>query len=141
VQKLLDEGRITEDEALHHPQRSLVTRVFTGRPEDQPDLSLREVRTGDRLLLCSDGLTDYVTEETVGELVGHTDRTPGQVADGLVQTALRAGTRDNVTVVVVDVVPSGDGTTRPQVVGAASERRGTQVLSPPPTPAEKAAQL
>src|SRR5690606_8916235 len=64
-----------------------------------------------------------------------------QVADGLVQTALRAGTRDNVTVVVVDVVPSGDGTTRPQVVGAASERRGTQVLSPPPTPAEKAAQL
>ncbi|WP_134771972.1 PP2C family protein-serine/threonine phosphatase [Ornithinimicrobium flavum] len=140
VQKLLDEGRITEDEALHHPQRSLVTRVFTGRPEDQPDLSLREVRTGDRLLLCSDGLTDYVTEETVGELLRHPDRTPGQVADSLIQTALRAGTRDNVTVVVVDVVPSGDGTTRPQVVGAASERRGTQVISPP-TPAEKAAQL
>ena len=140
VQKLLDEGRLTEDEALHHPQRSLVTRVFTGRPEDQPDLSLREVRSGDRLLLCSDGLTDYVTEETVGDLLRETDRTPGQVADALIQTAIRAGTRDNVTVVVVDVVPSGDGTTRPQVVGAASERRGTQVISQL-TPAEKAAQL
>src|SRR5699024_10589847 len=63
VQQLLDEGRISEEEALHHPQRSLVTRVFTGRPEDSPDLSLREVRRDDRLLICSDGLTDYVTEE------------------------------------------------------------------------------
>lgn len=140
VQKLLDEGRIDEDEALHHPQRSLVTRVFTGRPEDAPDLSLRELRQRDRLLMCTDGLTDYVTEETVGELLRETDRTAGQVADALIQMALRAGTRDNVTVVVVDVVPSGDGTTRPQVVGAASERRGTQVLAPG-TPAEKAAQL
>src|SRR5690606_21573636 len=80
-------------------------------------------------------------EETVGDLLRETDHTPGQVADALVQTALRASTRDNVTVVVVDVVPSGDGTTRPQVVGAASERRGTHVIAPQSTPAEKAAQL
>jgi protein phosphatase len=140
VQKLLDEGRIGPEEALHHPQRSLVTRVLTGRPEDRPDLSLRELRQGDRLLLCSDGLTDYAAEETVGEILAQTDRTPGQVADELIQLALRASTRDNVTVIVADAVPGGTGTTKPQVVGAASERRS----APSPqalTPAEKAALL
>ena len=140
VQKLLDEGRIGAEEALHHPQRSLVTRVLTGRPEDKPDLSLRELRQGDRLLICSDGLTDYAAEETVGEVLAQTDRTPGQVADELVQLALRASTRDNVTIIVADAVSSGQGTTKPQVVGAASERRGTKP-SAHLTPAQKAAQL
>ncbi|MFX0537427.1 PP2C family protein-serine/threonine phosphatase [Ornithinimicrobium sp. Y1847] len=140
VQKLLDEGRIGPEEALHHPQRSLVTRVFTGRPEDRPDLSLRELRRGDRLLLCSDGLTDYAAEETVAEILRQTERTPGQVADELIQLALRASTRDNVTVIVADGVPSGAGTTRAQVVGAASERR-RQLSSAPQSAAEKAAQL
>src|SRR5664280_548637 len=60
VQSLLDEGRIGPDEAEHHPQRFLVTRVMTGMPEDEPDLSLREALPGDRYLLCSDGLSDYV---------------------------------------------------------------------------------
>jgi PPM family protein phosphatase len=140
VQKLLDEGKITKDEARHHPQRSLVTRVFTGRPDDQPDLSLRELRLGDRLLLCSDGLTDYVGEDAVKELLSQADRTPGQVADDLVRTALRAATRDNVTVIVADAVPAGDGTTKPQVVGAASERGSTSSYTQL-TPAEKAAAL
>ncbi|MCK0113433.1 protein phosphatase 2C domain-containing protein [Ornithinimicrobium sp. F0845] len=141
VQQLLDEGRIGEEEALHHPQRSLVTRVFTGRPDDRPDLSMRELRAGDRLLLCSDGLTDYVAESTVAELLRSEDP-PGKVADQLISIALRASTRDNVTVIVADVVDAGEGTgtTEPQVVGAASERRGTQLLTPQ-TPAEKAAAL
>ncbi|MFK5633376.1 MULTISPECIES: PP2C family protein-serine/threonine phosphatase [unclassified Ornithinimicrobium] len=140
VQKLLDEGRITKEESRHHPQRSLVTRVFTGRPEDAPDLSMRELRQGDRIMLCSDGLTDYVAEETVGELLAQTGLTPGQVADQLIQIALRGATRDNVTVIVADAVHAGAGTTKPQVVGAASQRRGTQVLGHL-TPAEKAAAL
>ncbi|QDO87174.1 serine/threonine-protein phosphatase [Ornithinimicrobium ciconiae] len=140
VQQLLDEGRISEEEALHHPQRSLVTRVFTGRPDDRPDLSMRELRPGDRLLLCSDGLTDYVAESTVAELL-RSEEPPGKVADQLIAIALRASTRDNVTVIVADVTDAGaGGTTEPQVVGAASERRGTEMLSPQ-TPAEKAAAL
>lgn len=140
VQQLLDEGRISEEEALHHPQRSLVTRVFTGRPDDRPDLSMRELRVGDRLLLASDGLTDYVAESTVADLL-RSDEPAGKVADQLIAIALRASTRDNVTVIVADVVDAGqDGTTDPQVVGAASERRGTQLLAPQ-TPAEKAAAL
>jgi PPM family protein phosphatase len=140
VQKLLDEGRIGEDEALHHPQRSLVTRVLTGRPEDHPDLTMRELRTGDRLLLCSDGLTDYVAEDTVAELLMDATLDPGECAERLIEIALRGSVRDNVTVIVADVVPSGEGSTRPQVVGAASRRRGMGVLSPQ-TPAEKAAAL
>ncbi|MFK5584646.1 PP2C family protein-serine/threonine phosphatase [Serinicoccus sp. LYQ131] len=140
VQKLLDEGRISAEEAQHHPQRSLVTRVFTGRPEDQPDLSLRELQHGDRILICSDGLSDYVSRDTIVELLSAGDRTAGQVADALVHTALRASTRDNVTVIVADAVTPGDGTSKPQVVGAASERRGTQQFTQM-SPAEKAAAL
>lgn len=139
VQQLLDEGRIAPEEALHHPQRSLVTRVFTGRSDDRPDLSMRELRAGDRLLLASDGLTDYVAESTVADLL-RSEEPPGKVADQLIAISLRASVRDNVTVIVADVVPAGDGTTDPQVVGAASERRGTQLLTPQ-TPAEKAAAL
>lgn len=139
VQQLLDEGRITEEEGLHHPQRSLVTRVFTGRPDDRPDLSMRELHRGDRLLLASDGLTDYVAESTVAELL-HSDEPPGVIADQLIAISLRASVRDNVTVIVADVVSPGEGTTEPQVVGAASERRGTELITPQ-TPAEKAAAL
>src|SRR5690606_20670136 len=115
-------------------------RVLTGRPEDHPDLSMRELKTGDRLLLCSDGLTDYVAEDTVAELLLDPSLSPDQVADRLIEIALRASVRDNVTVIVADVVPSGEGSTKPQVVGAASRRRGMAVLTPQ-TPAEKAAAL
>ncbi|WP_153398620.1 PP2C family protein-serine/threonine phosphatase [Ornithinicoccus halotolerans] len=140
VQKLLDEGRIDEEEALHHPQRSLVTRVLTGRDEDRPDLSMRELREGDRLLLCTDGLTDYVAVDTVADLL-RTGSSAVEVANRLLEMALRASTRDNVTVIVADVVAPGAGSTDPQVVGAASERRGGGDLSAAATPAEKAAAL
>ncbi|WP_137122839.1 PP2C family protein-serine/threonine phosphatase [Segeticoccus rhizosphaerae] len=143
VQSLLDEGRITPDEALHHPQRSLVTRVMTGRADDDPDLSLREARPGDRYLLCSDGLSDFVSSEIIEEIFGG-DGTPGEIADRLIQVALRASARDNVTCVVAEVVPSSQsGTpTTAEVVGAAAERRATTVVpTKEPTPAEKARAL
>lgn len=139
VQQLLDEGRITAEEALHHPQRSLVTRVLTGRVEDHPDLSMRELQPGDRLLLCSDGLTDYVAESTVADML-RSDGSAGDIADQLVAIALRASVRDNVTVIVADVVRPGDGSTQPQVVGAVSEL-GTAPADTGQTPAEKAAAL
>ncbi|MGB6022560.1 MAG: protein phosphatase 2C domain-containing protein, partial [Ornithinimicrobium sp.] len=116
VQQLLDEGRITQEEAVHHPQRSLVTRVLTGRDEDHPDLTVRELRAGDRLLLCSDGVTDYVAEDTVADIL-RAEGSAGDIADQLIAISLRAAARDNITVVVADAVESG-GTTGPQVVGA-----------------------
>lgn len=146
VQALLDEGRITPEEAEHHPQRSLVTRVLTGREDDEPDLSLREARIGDRYLLCSDGLSDYVAHGTIEDIV-RSHGSPGEIADRLIAIALRASTRDNVTVVVADVVNSGEPTsTTPQIVGAAAARQLHEQVTPAPestpqTPAEKAAAL
>lgn len=142
VQTLVDEGRITAEEAQTHPQRSLVTRVLTGSVEDEPDLVVRQGRIGDRYLLASDGLTDYVARDTIDEVLT-TTANPAQCADRLVALALRAGAPDNVTVVVSDIV---DGTTdtapptQPEVVGAAAVReKGTRPL--PTTPAAKAAAL
>ncbi len=142
VQQLVDEGRISADEAKTHPQRSLVTRVMTGRDEDVPDIAVREAKVGDRFLIASDGLTDFVARDTIDEQL-LTDRDPGEVADHLVQLALKAGAPDNVTVVIGDVVDTSKGrppSTRPEIVGSAAiERRGTRPI--PVTPAEKAAAL
>ncbi|HET8599197.1 MAG TPA: protein phosphatase 2C domain-containing protein [Segeticoccus sp.] len=142
VQKLLDEGRITPAEAEHHPQRSLVTRVLTGDPGDEPDLSMREARVGDRYLLCSDGLSDFVGSDTIEEVMRE-GASPAEIADRLIKIALRASTRDNVTVVVAEVVDlarTPAPSTQAQVVGAATDRvNRTQAV--PQTPAEKAAAL
>ncbi|NYJ76376.1 PP2C family protein-serine/threonine phosphatase [Allobranchiibius huperziae] len=144
VQALLDDGRITEAEAEHHPQRSFVTRVLTGRADDEPDLSLREAQVGDRYLMCSDGLSDYVAKSTIEDIVT-SQGTPGEIADRLIAIALKASARDNVTVVVADVVDSAAPTSAtPQVVGAAGAPPMRPDDTPPPeprTPAEKAAAL
>ncbi|MGL4745015.1 MAG: protein phosphatase 2C domain-containing protein [Dermatophilaceae bacterium] len=142
VQSLVDEGRITLDEASTHPQRSLVTRVLTGSVDDEPDLVVRQGRAGDRYLICSDGLTDYVARDTVNGILADTSD-PGECADRLVALALRAGAPDNVTVVVgdlVDLATTPAPPTQPQIVGAASVRGdGTRPM--PVTPAAKAAAL
>lgn len=139
VQTLIDEGRITEEEANTHPQRSVVTRVLTGADGDEPDLGAREARHGDRYLLCSDGLSGFVALDTIEEILT-SGTAPGRAADDLVSLALRAGAPDNVTVVVADVVDSDTvPSTQPQVVGSAALR------SPRPrtddSPAARAAAL
>jgi serine/threonine protein phosphatase PrpC len=142
VQSLVDEGRITEDEAIGHPQRSLVTRVLTGQHDDEPDVMVREARIGDRYLIASDGLTDYVAGDTIEELV-LAGQDPGPTADRLVDLALKAGAPDNVTIVIGDVVDLTKVTappTQPQIVGAAATRtKGTRPI--PVSPAAKAAAL
>ena len=142
VQSLVDEGRITEDEAIGHPQRSLVTRVLTGQDDDEPDVTVREARIGDRYLIASDGLTDYVAGDTIAEVV-LAGQPPGTTADRLVELALKAGAPDNVTIVLGDVVDITKGAappTQPQIVGSAATRtKGTRPI--PLTPAAKAAAL
>ena len=144
VQSLVDEGRITEDEAIGHPQRSLVTRVLTGQHDDEPDVTVREARIGDRYVIASDGLTDYVASDTIAELV-LAGEPPGTTADRLVELALKAGAPDNVTIVigdVVDLTKVDAPPTQPQIVGAAATRtkgKGTRPI--PVTPAAKAAAL
>ncbi|TPG17155.1 PP2C family protein-serine/threonine phosphatase [Pedococcus bigeumensis] len=143
VQNLVDEGRITEEEAMGHPQRSLVTRVLTGQDDDEPDVTVREARIGDRYLIASDGLTDYVAGDTIAELV-LAGETPAATADRLVALALKAGAPDNVTIVIGDVVDITKVTappTQPQIVGAAATRTKGGTRPIPVTPAAKAAAL
>jgi serine/threonine protein phosphatase PrpC len=123
VQKLVDEGRISEEEAGSHPQRSLITRALDGRDGGVDlDLSVREVRAGDRYLLCTDGLTGPVGRlETLREALDIAD--PQESCDRLVQLALRGGGPDNVTVIVADVVDeNGPGQSAPVVAGAAADK-------------------
>ncbi|MET0900844.1 MAG: protein phosphatase 2C domain-containing protein [Mycobacterium sp.] len=117
VQTLVDEGRITAEEAHSHPQRSLIMRALTGH-EVEPTLIMREARTGDRYLLCSDGLSDPVSFETIQEALLIDDVT--DAADRLIELALRGGGPDNVTVVVADVVDYDYGQTQPILAGAVS---------------------
>ena len=139
VQTLIDEGRITEEEASTHPQRSVVTRVLTGAAGDEPDIGAREARLGDRYMLCSDGLSGFVALDTIEEILT-AGTSPGRAADDLVSLALRAGAPDNVTVVVADVVDSGTGpSTQPQVVGSAALRRPAKRVDT--SPAARAAAL
>ena len=121
VQALVDEGRITEEDAGSHPQRSLITRALDGREGVDLDLSVREARAGDRYLLCTDGLTGPVgRRETLQEALEIPD--PQEACDRLVQLALRGGGPDNVTVIVADVVEAdGHAATSPVVAGAAAD--------------------
>ena len=117
VQTLVDEGRITAEEAHSHPQRSLIMRALTGH-EVEPTLIMREARAGDRYLLCSDGLSDPVSHETILEALQIAD--VAESADRLIELALRGGGPDNVTVVVADVVDYDYGQTQPILAGAVS---------------------
>jgi protein phosphatase len=107
VQSLIDDGRITQEEAAHHPQRSLLLRALNGTEVD-PSLTIREVTVGDRYLLCSDGLPGVVSAEAIAEALANPD--PGATADALIQLALVGGGPDNITVIVADVVDTGVGT-------------------------------
>src|SRR3954463_3688284 len=118
VQDLVDEGRIQPDEVNTHPQRSLLTRALDGRSEPELDLSLREVRVGDRYLLCSDGLSGVVSEETIAETLAEAD--PNVVVERLIDLALRSGGPDNITCVVADLIDGSPTGGAPTVVGAAA---------------------
>ncbi len=117
VQTLVDEGRITREEAHSHPQRSLIMRALTGH-EVEPTLIMREARAGDRYLLCSDGLSDPVSDETIRDAMQLPD--VGESAERLIELALRGGGPDNVTVVVAEVVDNDYGQTQPILAGAVS---------------------
>ncbi len=142
VQRLVDEGRITAEEAERHPQGNIVMRMLGDIDgNDDVDASVRTASLGDRWLLCSDGLSGFVSLDTIAETLREvTD--PGECADRLVQLALRGGGADNITAIVADVVDAGSApATHPQVVGAAARERQRQSSAAPTTAAAKAAAL
>ncbi len=128
VQTLVDEGRITADEARTHPHKSLILQALDGRTRIEPDLTRLELAVGDRFLLCSDGLSDVLQDSELAGGLQVAD--PQEAADGLVQAALDGGASDNVTCLVVDAVDgatdtvdgaAGEAVTGPLVLGAAAD--------------------
>lgn len=102
VQSLVDEGVITRDDARVHPHKSLVTQALQGHPLEPTEARLA-LRAGDRYLLCSDGLSDVVTDETIGQTLDEIADSK-ECATRLIDLAWRAGAPDNITVVIADVV-------------------------------------
>lgn len=137
VQSLVDEGRITLEEARVHPHRSLLLKAILGRDDFEPDFTWLQPAPGDRYLLCSDGLTDMVDDQTIERTMKL--ETIDIAATELVRLALEAGGYDNVTVVLAEFVdgdePMDEDLTcadgRPQLVGAATSqpRRRTGSVS------------
>jgi protein phosphatase len=103
VQSLVDEGRISPDEATSHPQRSLLLRALDGSADAAPDLSLHEARPGDRYLLCSDGLSTVVPAQAVRDALSATGD-PDERVRTLIDLANSSGGPDNIACVVADVV-------------------------------------
>jgi serine/threonine protein phosphatase PrpC len=128
VQALVDEGKITPEEARVHPHRNLIVRAMLGRDDNAADLSWIQPMLGDRYLLCSDGLSDMVDDEVIRRALGA--ETIDFAATELVRLALEGGGYDNVTVVIAEFVEkdtppdehlsSSDG--QPQLVGAAASQ-------------------
>ena len=140
VQHLVDEGRITPEEASTHPQRSWITRSLTGRGELELDLSIREVRVGDRYLLCSDGLSGPVSEDTIAETL-RTAPEPQDACEQLVELALRAGGPDNVSAIVADVVETETELHEQPIVGGAAAEVEEATAADKGTPAARAANV
>jgi len=119
VGELLRDGSITAEEAVHHPQRHVITRVLGTSPDVDVDLFELRLSEGDRVLLCSDGLTNEVSDEEIIRVL-RTIVDPSEAARDLVQRANAHGGNDNVSVVVVDALiteplsgPVAIGTARP----------------------------
>ncbi len=122
VQSLIDEGRITEEESRVHPHRNLILKALDGIHEAEPDLFHVDLAVGDRLLLCSDGACGTLDDARLADILS--SGTPDYAAVEMVRASLEAGSSDNVTCLVADVIdqPVPDDL-EPQLVGAAAEMR------------------
>ncbi|TDD72339.1 Stp1/IreP family PP2C-type Ser/Thr phosphatase [Jiangella aurantiaca] len=124
VQSLVDDGRITPEDAREHPARSVVTKVLQGQSPIHPDYSIIDVQAGDRVLICSDGLSDVITDHDIETTLAGA-HTVDDAADQLIAMALDAGAPDNVTVVIGELVEADtagtDATAETFIVGSAAE--------------------
>ncbi|MEF3403036.1 PP2C family protein-serine/threonine phosphatase [Agromyces sp. CCNWLW203] len=120
VQRLVDAGRITAEEAMVHPRRSVLMRVL-GDVEASPEIDalVLDTRDGDRWMLCSDGLSGVASFDDIHDIMS-TDAGAKQVADRLVKASLDGGAPDNVTVVILDIGEPPAPATPPLIVGSAA---------------------
>lgn len=104
VQELFDQGRITDKEALEHPQRSLLTQALMGHHDTAPDIALYDAMLGDRFLLCSDGLSGVVPTLDIQRILA--SGSCADTLDELIAAAMKLGAPDNVSAIIVDLVKS-----------------------------------
>jgi PPM family protein phosphatase len=143
VEELVREGRLTPEQAEAHPQRAIVTRALGVDDDVDVDLYTLDIDAGDRIVLCSDGLTTMVRERDI-ERLARSEPDPQSLADAFVRAANDAGGDDNVTVVVIDVVevdaPAPPDPTTLHDDGAAPGSRSAVIAPPdppePPVPKE-----
>jgi serine/threonine protein phosphatase PrpC len=149
VGELVRRGKLTEEQAEEHPQRSIITRALGPEPVVEVDTWVYPVRDGDILLLCSDGLTSMVPEARISGILAAADGIES-AADRLIQDANDAGGRDNITVVLFRLEEVGEeqqaqveeptmvGVPAPQV--PESDAAGTPTLVPPTVPPPQSSQ-
>ncbi|MDQ6524405.1 protein phosphatase 2C domain-containing protein [Nocardioides sp. LHD-245] len=126
VQSMVDSGQLTPEQAAAAPYRNVVLQAVDGEHVPRPDLILLALRPGDRLLLCSDGVSDVLSAAALGRILGR--GSPGLAVDRLVRDALDGGSRDNVTAIVADVVDAPAIAANGVVLGAAFDL--TNVVDP-----------
>ena len=136
VHRMVVEGEITESEAENHPHRSILTRALGVDGNVQVDESNVDVQDGDRLLLCTDGLTGMIGDDQIVSVLQEV-QDPQEAVDRLVRAANRAGGIDNITALIIDFVDDGrrDGsgkeTAQPH---APTKQHPTPATAPPPPP-------
>ena len=128
VAELVRSGDLTRAQAAEHPQKNLITRALGADAEVEADNMVLPVGAGDRILLCSDGLSDMVREDRIREILKEHPGEPETPARGLIAAALAAGGTDNVTVVVVDVKEQSQPRNVRDTVSGTQEM---QAVSPP----------
>jgi len=112
VSELVRHGKLTEEQAAEHPQRSIITRALGPEPDVEVDTSTHPVQAGDVLLLCSDGLTSMIAEERIAEVLAAASSLR-DAAERLIAEANAAGGRDNITVVLFRLEELGEGADEP----------------------------
>jgi PPM family protein phosphatase len=118
VAELVRSGDLTRDQAAEHPQKNLITRALGADEEVDVDTAILPIEAGDRILLCSDGLSDMVSETGISEILVDSPDDPERAARVLLSAALDAGGNDNITIVIVDV--------KEQPAAEVRERRGSR---------------
>lgn len=122
VQSLVDQGVVREEDAMSHPRRNIITASLRGDDNDVVRVTERLALPGDRWLLCSDGISDYLPDEVIAAVL-RSVASEQEAADLLMAAALDAGSRDNVTAVVGDIVVGDrDEDDAPDFAGAAAVR-------------------
>ncbi len=117
IQELVDQGRISPDEAINHPQRSLLTHALTGGSEIEPVLQIYPIKLGDQFLLCSDGLTTVLSDFEIAKIAkSHSGE---ELVKNLIAETHAKGAPDNVTVIWAEVVLD-EGTNHQSLIGAAN---------------------